>query len=107
MTVKREKQRHIKKLPIEVCSGDITLRGTTVKISEKGIFIRSQKNFQEGEPVDITIHLTEELSCSLKGVVKYARNIDFLKQKNGMGIELTAKDQRYIDFVRSVEKENS
>jgi hypothetical protein len=107
MTDKREKQRNIKKLPIEVCSGDITLRGTTVRLSEKGLFVRSQENFQEGVPVDITIHLTEELSCSLKGIIKYARNIEFLKQKNGMGIELTAKDQRYIDFVRSLEKENS
>jgi Tfp pilus assembly protein PilZ len=106
MTNKREKQRHIKKLPIEVCSGDITLRGTTVKLSEKGIFVRSQKNFQEGVPVDLTIHLTEERSCSLKGIVKYVRNIDLLRPKNGMGIELTANDQRYIDFVRSVEKES-
>jgi hypothetical protein len=57
MTNKREKQQHIKKLPIEVCSGDITLRGTTVKLSEKGFLVGSQKNFQEGVPVDITIHL--------------------------------------------------
>lgn len=105
MTDKREKKRYIKKLPIELCSGDITLRGTTVRLSEKGLFVRSQKTFEKGVPVDITIHLTEELSCSLKGIVKYMRNIDLLKQKNGMGIELTAKDQRYIDFVRSVEKE--
>jgi hypothetical protein len=91
MTDKREKQRHIKKLPIEVCSGDITLRGTTIRLSEKGLFVRSQENFQEGVPVDITIHLTEEPSCSLKGIVKYARNIELLKQKMVWALSLQQK----------------
>jgi hypothetical protein len=106
MAEKRECQRYIKRHPVVINAGGMAFKGTTVWLSEKGFFVRSQKNFNEGVPVDITFHLTEANSCSLKGTVKFARSIDLYRQKNGMGIELTVRDQNYLALVRSVEQEN-
>jgi Tfp pilus assembly protein PilZ len=107
MAERRESQRYIKRHPVVISAGGMTFKGTTVWLSEKGFFVRSQKNFNEGVPVDITFHLTEESSCSLKGIVRFAKSIELLRQKNGMGIELTEKNQDYLAMVRSVEQEYS
>jgi hypothetical protein len=106
MADRRKDKRHIQRYPVEVKAGDLLFKGTTVRLSERGMFVRSQKNFIEGIPVDITIYLTEESSCCLKGIVKYARTMDLLRQKNGMGIEIIEKDQKFLEFIKSVEKDN-
>lgn len=107
MAEKRACQRYIKRHPVVINAGGVSFKGTTVWLSETGFFVRSQKNFNEGVPVDITFYLTEESSCSLKGIVKHAKSIDLYRQKNGMGIQLTEKDQAYLALVRSVEQQNS
>ncbi len=107
MAEKRECQRYLKRHPVVINAGGMSFKGTTVWLSRKGFFVRSQKNFNEGIPVDITFHLTEDSTCSLKGTVRFAKSIELLRQKNGMGIELTEEDQNYISLVRSVEQENS
>jgi Tfp pilus assembly protein PilZ len=106
MTDRRQTRRYIKKFPVELYAGNMSFSGTTVKLSEKGFFVRSQKSFREGIPVDINIHLTDDSYCFLKGIVKYARSSNLLKQKNGMGIELTALDPKYLEFIRSIDTEN-
>ncbi|HYA11652.1 MAG TPA: PilZ domain-containing protein [Thermodesulfovibrionales bacterium] len=105
MVAKRQNPRYLIKLPAEISTGDYLIRGTTVRVSMKGFFFRSQASFRVGTPVDINLHLTGELSCVLKGIVRYARNIIEFKRQNGMGIEFTEIDSKYLEFIRSVEQE--
>ncbi|UCE78790.1 MAG: PilZ domain-containing protein [Nitrospiraceae bacterium] len=107
MAERRECQRYIKRHPVVINAGGMAFKGTTVWLSRKGFFVRSQKNFNEGVPVDITFHLTEDSSCTLKGTVRFAKSIELFRQKNGMGIELTEKNQNYLALIRSLEQENS
>ncbi len=102
MIEKRKCSRFIVKLPVDVKSDDSVVSGVSVRISDKGLFIRSQKSFQTGMNVDIKLHISEETSCALKGVVRYSRKLNVLKQKNGMGIELTEKDQKYQELIDSI-----
>lgn len=107
MVIKREFKRYLIKLPAEVSAGDQVLRGTTVRVSGKGFFVRSQTSFCAGTPVDINLHLTDKDSCHLKGIVKYARSLNLLLRQNGMGIELTEKDPKYLKFIRSFEQKTA
>lgn len=102
MAVKRQYQRFIAKLPVELMAGDLLLKGSTVRISEKGFFVRAQKSFSAGTPVDITLHLTDDETCTMKGIIRHVRNIALLTRENGMGIELTAKDKKYEDYVKAI-----
>ncbi len=104
MSEKRECERFIIKLPVTISAGGKQMEGTTVRVSKKGIFVRTQKSFIEGSAVDIEISITNTVTCKLKGVVKYARNIDLMRRQNGMGIELTTKDEAYEKFMSEVER---
>ncbi|HWR57407.1 MAG TPA: PilZ domain-containing protein [Thermodesulfovibrionales bacterium] len=101
MGVKRENERFLKKLPVEVSADNYAVKGTTVRISEKGFFVRAQKVFSVGTPVDIILSLTEERSCRLKGIVKFAERSAISARQNGMGIELTEKSPEYAKIIRS------
>jgi hypothetical protein len=97
---RRENKRFVFKVQAEVSAGDNCLEGKTVRISEKGFFVRSQKSFSEGTQVDIKLWLPGGEESTLKGIVKYARSVRLLPTQNGMGIELTEKDTTYMQFIR-------
>ena len=103
MAEKREFDRFIVKLPVTISAGGRTLEGTTVRLSRKGLFARTQQSFAEGVTVEIVITLTNNVPCRLRGVVKYARNCDIVKRQNGMGIEFTQKNEAYEKFISEVE----
>ncbi len=107
MGAKREHTRYLIKLPIDIRAGEDTIRGVTVRVSRKGLFARSQTCFAFGTKVDMVMHITDEMSCKLTGVVKYTRNIIELKRQNGMGIELTGMDRNYQEYITSVEEEKA
>lgn len=102
MVAKREYVRHLVKLPAEVLTGDDTISGITVWMSPKGLFIRSQRSFLVGTPVEIVLHLSGEIFCRLKGVVKYEKSFVEFRRQNGMGIEFTEVDRKYMEFIKSV-----
>ncbi len=107
MIAKRQHTRYLIKLPVQIVSGEHAISGITVRVSRKGLFVRAQKNFSVGTPVEIALHLTDIISCRLKGIVKYARSIIEFRRHNGMGIELTAMDRKYLEFITSVEHEKA
>lgn len=102
---KRACKRFIVKLPVEVQAGNHSVEGITVRISEKGVFVRARENFASGVPVELSLDLGDAGRCRMKGVVRHARTIDFLRRQNGMGIEFTEKDPRYLTFMESVKRE--
>ncbi len=79
------------------------MTGTTVRVSKRGFFVRTQQSLAAGVPVEIVLSLTDIDSCKLKGVVKYVRNCDFMPRQNGMGIELTERDDKYEEFITAVD----
>ncbi len=103
MVVKRESERFLIKLPVEVTAGDRVIKGTTVRVSEKGFFVRAQKVFNVGTTVDIDLFVTEESSCRMKGVVKYAETSAISVRQNGMGVELIETCPGYLKLLRSFE----
>jgi Tfp pilus assembly protein PilZ len=102
---RRAYKRFVSKVQAEVSADDKCYTGKTVRISEKGFFVRSQKSFREGTPVNIKLLLPEGEESTLRGVVKYARSVNFLQMMNGMGIELTEKDTAYMQFIRDLKGE--
>lgn len=102
MVIKRQFPRHIIKLSVELRAGEHLFKGTTVRLSEKGFFVRSQQCFSVGLPIDIILYLKDDVPCNLKGVVKFSQSTALLKKDNGMGIELTEKDKKYEEFVRGL-----
>lgn len=103
MLVKRQFQRQLIKFPAEVSSNGEVCTGTTVWLSEKGFFVRSHQSFGIGTPVEIILYLTEDATCVLKGVVKFAQRSALLNKDNGMGIELTEKNKIYKEFLKEIE----
>jgi Tfp pilus assembly protein PilZ len=107
MSGKRQHARYLIKVPVEIGSGEYTLSGITVRLSRKGLFVRSQKSFRVGTPVELALHLTDIISCRLRGIVKYSRSVVEFRRQNGMGIEFTEMDRKYLDFITAVEEEKA
>ena len=107
MVVKRERERFLIKLPVELTAGERVIKGTTVRVSEKGFFVRAQKVFSVGTPVDIDLFITEGSSCRLKGIIKYSENSAISVRQNGMGVELIEPCPGYLKLIRSFEEGKS
>lgn len=101
MAGKRESERYLIKLPAEVSAEDRVIKGTTVRVSEKGFFVRAQTVFSVGTLVDIDLYIKEESSCRLKGIIKYAEKSAISARQNGMGIELTERSSEYLRLIHS------
>ncbi len=103
MGVKRENERFLKKLPVEVSAENRVIKGTTVRVSEKGFFVRAQTIFNVGTSVDVKLYISEENLCHLRGTVKFAEKSALTARQNGMGIELTERKPEYLKLIRSLE----
>ena len=97
-------QRHprfTKRLEATFSSGGLSFRGILSNISENGMFIRTNRGFAPGTTVDIDIVMPDNTIVALKGIVKRTIKTAITTMKNGMGIELTREDEKYLKFVRS------
>ncbi len=103
MGEKRENERFLKKIPVEVSAENRVIKGTTVRVSEKGFCVRAQTVFSVGTTVDINLYISDDRPCRLKGIVKFAEKSGISARQNGMGIELTEKSPEYLKLIRSFE----
>ncbi len=103
MGAKRESQRFLKKLPVEVSAENRMIKGTTVRVSDKGFFVRAQTVFSVGTSVNIDLYISEGKPCHLKGIIKFAEKAAITARQNGMGVELTEKSPEYLRMIRSFE----
>lgn len=94
-------RRHRKRLLTEFSADGLRFNGIATNLSEKGLFIKTQRPFRIGVVLDIKIYLPEEKTFNSKGIVRYVRNSILLKHLNGMGIELLEKDSNYLDFLNT------
>lgn len=101
---RRRHKRLIKKLLAVVTKGDKSLRGLTVRLSETGFFVRTQRAFREGTEVTVLLTLPDGVPCELKGTVKFARRMGLFPRQNGMGIEITDACYEYKELVSSLKR---
>ncbi len=73
--MKRSCPRYILRLPVLVCAGCETVRGCTVRISRKGMFVRTRKGFRVGVSVELFVFFSAKKIAHLQGVVRYVRRI--------------------------------
>jgi hypothetical protein len=100
-------QRYTKRLEATFSSGSLTYRGILSDISENGLFIRTSRGFTPGTPIDIEIIMPGDQISHLTGIVRRSIKTPLSAAKNGMGVELTQKDDVYMNFYKSYHEEAS
>lgn len=108
MRNKRQYQRFIRRLEVEFSSEDRHYRGISSNFSIGGLFVRTNHPFAPGTLIDMTIHLPVGGGVAyLKGKVKTALKTPVVSIKNGMGVEIVEKDTAFVDFMKTMSKEES
>jgi hypothetical protein len=101
----REKRRHrriIKRLDTDCTAGGVDFRGISSCLSGNGLFVRTSKPFPPDTPVDLRIHLSDNIVSRVRGVVRTAARTGLTYGKNGMGIEIVECDQNFVTFMNSL-----
>jgi len=93
-------QRFTKRLEVAFSSGGLSFRGILSNVSISGIFIRTNKGFAPGTTLDIELMLPDNTISNIKGIVRRTIKTPVTTTKNGMGVELTHKDEKYEKFIR-------
>jgi hypothetical protein len=97
-------ESHAVKLTAEYDSGGVSLRGIASRVWEKGLFIKTQKPFQEDTVTSIRMELPTGKPCNLMGIVKRARRNILFRHLNGMEVELHFTHRNYIEFLDFLKK---
>lgn len=84
---------------MEFSASDVTLKGISSDISEKGMFIRTRYPFKPGTLTEIKIYLPDGQVARVRGVVRHAFKTDIAILKNGMGIEFIERDMAFERFL--------
>jgi hypothetical protein len=98
---KRRYQRFRKRLEVKFSSGGNSFTGISSDLSENGIFIRTKKGLAPGTTIYIDLVLPDNRISFLKGIVKRTFKTSISVLKNGMGVEITEKDEIFSDFIKS------
>jgi hypothetical protein len=98
---KRRHPRFIKRLTATFVVDNQKSQGISSDLSESGLFIRTSRGLAVNTPIDIELLLPNNRICHLKGTVRRTIRTPISAIKNGMGIEITEKDETFIDFVKS------
>ena len=83
---KRLQPRIHKRMKAEVHYSEGMTYSTAVDISEGGIFITTPDPLTEGEEVSLSIHMADNKSITIKGVIRWTR-FDDDNNMAGMGIK--------------------
>jgi CheY-like chemotaxis protein len=102
---RRKENRTVKKLYVRLNSGSITCPGLLYDVSENGLFVSSIKAFPIGAELNIEIFMPDNNRSFLKGIVRRKLELFDSYRKNGLGIELTKRDERYTGLISSDKSE--
>jgi hypothetical protein len=103
---KRLNKRYMKRLDAEFIVDGLSFKAIAAKLSESGLFLRTQQARKEGVVVDIKVYLSEHEYCTLRGIVKHSRKERILRERNGMGIEILEKDAKYMDLISGLKEKD-
>jgi RNase P subunit RPR2 len=96
-------ERYKKRLECEFSGSGMKYKGFVSDISEAGLFIRTRRSFREDSGIDVKIYLPDGSISNVSGVVRRALNYQEANLvKNGMGIELTERDDNFIRFFNKM-----
>jgi hypothetical protein len=104
MERKRGYQRHprfTKRLEVTFRSGELSYRGILSNLSENGLFIKTSRGFAPETTLNIELVLPDNKISHLQGIVRRTIKTVVYPTKNGMGVELTKKDEKFIHFAKS------
>ena len=101
MDKRKDKRLHMK-LHVKLNSGTTVSWGILTDVSENGLFIKSNRDFAADTEIDIEIVLQDNSTSLLKGIVKRKTDMPEEHRKYGLGIELIAKDHRFMNLLGSL-----
>lgn len=96
----------MRRLEAEFSVNDRHHRGISSNFSLGGMFIRTNHAFPTGTLIDILVHLPDGKTAALTGRVKMALKTPAVSIRNGMGVEIVENDNVYVDFIKSLSKED-
>lgn len=99
---RRKHPRFIKRLTTTFFIDQSKFTGISSDLSEGGLFIRTFRGVPANTPIHIELILPNNMTSTLKGIVRRSLRTSLTTKKNGMGIEIIEKDEPFIDFVNSV-----
>ena len=99
---RRKQPRFVKRLETRIISDHISFCSISSDLSESGLFIRTNRGLSIDTPVEIELSLPGNKASLLKGIVRRTTRTGISSMKNGMGIEITDKDETFIDFIKAI-----
>ena len=102
---RRKHPRYIKRLETKISIDQTSFWSISGDLSESGLFIRTNRGYNVETPIDIELSLPDNKVSFLKGIVRRTVRTPIPTMRNGMGIEVIAKDETFRDFVKSVSGE--
>ncbi len=103
---KRRHKRFTKRIEVEFGFGDRLIRGFSSDLSEKGLFVRTRTPLATGSAIEMTFYLPDDSQAKAQGIVRRAVRSHSSLIKSGMGVELTAFDQTYAQFLGKIVGQN-
>lgn len=100
MRPRRRHQRFVRRLETEFIADGKLYRAISSDFSRSGLFVRTNRALAPGTEVDIVVHLPDGTKSELQGVVRRAVKTPVVSMKNGMGVELTKRDDNYVRFIK-------
>jgi hypothetical protein len=95
----RASQRQLRAVRVAYGLGRPNQEAETDDLSEGGLFIRTDEPMPVGTDLQLRLE-AEGFGIPLRGVVRWARDVDVNGRPRGMGIKLVNPHPRYIHFVR-------
>ncbi|HMK48983.1 MAG TPA: PilZ domain-containing protein [Thermodesulfovibrionales bacterium] len=102
---KRRHPRFIRRLAAKFIVNNESYTGISSDFSENGLFIRTNRGCSANNHIDIELIMPDNSVSSLKGIVRRTKKTPIPSIKNGMGIEITERDRRFVDFLRAIAEE--
>jgi hypothetical protein len=102
---RRNHPRFIKRLETRISIDQTSFWSISGDMSESGLFIRTNRDYNIGTPIDIELSLPGNRVSFLKGIVRRTVRTPIPTMRNGMGIEVIKKDETFRDFVKSISGE--
>jgi len=102
---RRNHPRFIKRLETRISIDQTSFWSISGDMSESGLFIRTNRGYNVGTPIDIELSMPGNRVSFLKGIVRRTVRTPIPTMRNGMGIEVIEKDEIFRDFVKSISQE--
>ena len=102
VTEKRKHPRFMKRLAMKFQVNHQIFMGMSGNLSEWGLFIKTNRHFAVGSPIEIELLLPCKQTAFLKGIVKRTSTTNLSPVKNGIGIQIIESNKSFMDFVKTI-----